>query len=443
MRLLGPSNDDTLNAADGIRKIIAVKNPAGESPRKVRVRDLFKQPDLFLNAPERVTEVPTVAAVVVPSRGETGPNTSRSFGESMSRKSIPDELDFSSSGQQTSRPIGQPDEAVGQQIPVRLGQLPEDSMLSIKSADFVFPQDSLFGEYLAKQGFDEFRRALSELDINMLHYTDFDISTSFPRNVPAGSPAVTAMQLVYLKRMQSIELEDEGNSQSDPMMLERFFKKIKQHQSSVKYVFTVLNSIHREIAVGNNTILTLESFSSFINSETENVHFMDYFTNVLLQEKPDVIDVILDELMEIKTVVEINLEDFLRCLQCEFKSIQKILYDINQIDKPNIADVSAEANILREAIRLRKQGDIQRLRDRLELRIKYIAEGMSVLVDGFKITQDEIVEKIDLAVDRFEEFWSLLKLCADGEESPGTDPPVGPSYPDDEGDNIPDEVSRN
>ena len=57
------------------------------------------------------------------------------------------------------------------------------------------------------------------------------------------------------------------------------------------------------------------------------------------------------------------------------------------------------------------------MKNRVENRIKVIAEGMSVLVEAFGIPKTKIVDQIDEAIDRFDEFWNLLsENVADDEE---------------------------
>jgi hypothetical protein len=139
----------------------------------------------------------------------------------------------------------------------------------------------------------------------------------------------------------------------------------------------------------------------------------------LLRENPEVVVRILVDLGDIQSVVEFDFSDFLRGLQSEFKSIKKICDDFAALSLPHVSDVSIEANILREAIQMDKKGIVNSLRVGVEKRIKIIAEGMAVLVEGFRIPQDKIVDQIDEAIDRFDEFWNLLsENVAEQDEEP-------------------------
>ena len=144
---------------------------------------------------------------------------------------------------------------------------------------------------------------------------------------------------------------------------------------------------------------------------------MEYFANVLLKEKPEVVDNVLDHLAGIESVVQIDMRDFLRGLQCEFKSIKTISDQFDALQLPHVSDVSVDANIVREAIQMSKKGHVNEIRNKIEKRIKVIAEGMSVLVEAFRIPQEKIVDKIDDAIDRFDEFWNLLSQNVTEEES--------------------------
>jgi hypothetical protein len=221
------------------------------------------------------------------------------------------------------------------------------------------------------------------------------------------------MSLVYIKRMQELEQPADYN---DQLMLEKFFKTMKKNQESVRYVFSVMNTINRNLNGLTSPYLTLDTFSRFIHSQTDNIGFMEYFANVLLKEKPDVVDIILDDLEDIQQVVDIDLRDFLGGLQNEFKSVKKISDDFELLQLPHVSDVSVDASIVREAIQMAKKGTVHELKLRVEKRVKVIAEGMAVLVEAFRIPQDKIIDQIDDAVDRFDEFYNLLAQHVADEE---------------------------
>ena len=287
LRLLGPSNEDTLNAAEGLRKIQLIKNPpSAKKDRVVKIHDLYnREPREIMSqshtpASSSVTgasrSIPGEFDEVLPGKGpknlssfppsgaSSRMNTGRTF---ESKKSVPNEW----SEHATPLPTNRTNESNGdgqKSIPNEFDEPVSAALMEspkLPAAEIVerlkvptnlrFSDPSPFGRYAASYGMDELVRSLSILETKILDYVDFDFSDSLPKQLtPTPIPVTAAMGLVYLKRM--LELESLSTS-NDPVMLENFFSQMKRHQESVKYVFNVLNTINRNLNGLSTPALTL------------------------------------------------------------------------------------------------------------------------------------------------------------------------------------------
>ena len=288
--------------------------------------------------------------------------------------------------------------------------LPEDiAALSLK-----FPTKTPFADAYERMGADNFTRAIYKLDSRMIDQVVFPIETAFPKNAPFWLHA--AIGAIYALRVDSLDREED----SEGVIVQDFFLALKRMEPNLKLIFKILQNIFKAITPGSShglfssgPQLTADNFSEFINSRTQNVSLIAYFSETLRKQSTQVVDALLRDLDIVESVVEMDLAQYLKNLAVVHKSIVRIDNDFTKLFE-NAGGVSNEGHLVLKVVKLKPQ--ITALRKLFDQRVKAIAQGTAVLLELFKIPQAKMLDQIDKAVDCLDEFNALFHREVDGSD---------------------------
>jgi tetratricopeptide (TPR) repeat protein len=260
----------------------------------------------------------------------------------------------------------------------------------------------LFADYISQYGHSECVAAVIRGDPQLFPEVDIDIEPELPDTLPDSFR--TGAELAYLRRVGQMERQTE----SDRELLEIFFANLKSAQGELRTVFSLLNSIHSKLS-GNPAPLDLSSFPLFIRSSTnDSSNLIEYFAPMLREQHREMHDSVMTSLESISRANELSIRAFLLGLQAEFRSVSFIQSEFTErVSTPASDDETPTANLDREAVRLRPAA--ADLISKLSTRIKVFAEGISVLVELFEIPQEQIIDRVDEAMDALTEFYQLMK----------------------------------
>ena len=284
---------------------------------------------------------------------------------------------------------------------------PVASMRSIMRESFTtLPlPESPFKEAYRQMGHESFIQGLVRLDDSMISTTDFDIlkATTVPKNVPSWIPG--AMKAIFVKRL--IATETSRGCEGD--IISNFFRSLKLSEQDVRIIFHLLNGIssnlRQQASAGGtaNTRLALKDFSEFINSRTQNVALMEYFTKLLKERYLEVYEEIILNLncVEEAVAAKVQFSAYINRIPKLRKIIDSLYSDLSTTSSSEIA--SRIVGLLPE---------IDNMKRLINERSRNISQGISIFEDIFKSYND-----VDLAVNCFAELYSLLKLNG---ANPGT-----------------------
>lgn len=279
-----------------------------------------------------------------------------------------------------------------------------------------FP-DSPFSEAIKSLGVPSFLSGLLALEPNLIPSLNFLINDAIPPRVPLWLPV--AMRAVYFRRA----LAEEAEPGSEGFRIERFFTELKAQEKNLRMIFKLLNSINKTIAAqtgAGKKDLNLTSFTSFINSRTQNVALLEYFVETLQKQNPGVVEQIIPGLQSIEEVHDVDFETHISKLIYICKSMAQIDKALSTVSESALSADSPEGQTLQAVVRMKPE--IKSLRIRLDNRLKILNSGSSLLLELFKAPKSE--SAIDSSVDCLDELYAELSkiLFGDSENNSKTDP---------------------
>ena len=408
VKLLGPTHVDTLTAAAALRQLKPVppqekendKPPQPPQPAELEASKYHTQnsvfKDLLIQSSDNLADI-AIPDTVVSSDSETSQSSSLSSSSSEAREGHISPLP-------TVSMIKLPTKSV------------DPSKFSRAKSIVVLPE-SPFREAQQRMGNDLFLQRLVVLDESLVGTTaNFSLQSVMPTKAGDSFWVPLAMKAVYAKRVIAEELGPE----SDGSRITTFMNNLKQSEQDIRLVFHLLNGIFTNLKQqqGSRVFttpsksfssrqmagLTVINFSDFINSRTQNVALMEYFTKLLKSRYPEVYYEILERLACVKKVGGIDIADYMARLTNVKKSIDFVHSDLSQLSATAAAGPSM-ANILAIV------PEVSSLKKILTERAKSVAQGVAFIGELFRAAkQSEVVDK---AVECIEELYDQLKSNAE------------------------------
>ena len=267
--------------------------------------------------------------------------------------------------------------------------------------------ESPFKQSMDLMGASEFVDGLLTLQTDLLGTTDFEIESALPSDAPFW--IYVAMESIYAQKL----MRQETGPDSIGPKIEVAMAAIANQESELKLVFALLNSIfvainppkRRNSITGGlkQDLLSVDNFSDFINSRTQNVAFADYFRDAFVRKNPGLLDGVMAALMKLDPLVNSSISEYVARGVTRRKSINFVQDKLKGLTR-DTGGPTEEGQMVLQVVE--RKPEIAAIQERLEKRSKIVLKGAKVIGELFHL--NDATTFVDLAVDCLHELWFLL-----------------------------------